>query len=176
MIDNKKIRESVGLTYAALGADPAAWFRLASSFHAAAVVLNKYAGQIPSDTRPFALNAALSLELLFKAILAKQKKPIPANSHDLTSLCSRVGVEISTNQTITLELMTEELVWAGRYPTPKSVGRFDQFHDVLLEKHTMRSQRGNVFTTRANPHTFPSFENYENIWAKGLTVFQEIHI
>jgi HEPN domain-containing protein len=152
--------------------DPAAWFRLASSFHLAAILLDNHAYQIPDDSRPFALNAALSLELLFKAILAKQAKEIPTNSHDLKRLCSLAEVQISQHQILTLDMMAEELVWAGRYPAPKQVEKFDNFHDVTMEKHVIRAQTGNTFSTRANPLTFPTIENYEAIWSAGLAVFE----
>ena len=153
--------------------NPKAWFRLASSFHAAATVLNEFQDRIPSDSRPFALNAALSLELLFKSILAKENREIPdgGDGHDLKLLCHKAGVAISPNQVLTLELMTEELIWFARYPTPKRAERFDQFHDGVLEKHIVRTQSGNVFRVTANRDTFSDFENYKKLWDLGVEKF-----
>jgi len=63
MIDRKKIREKVGYTLKQQTTSPATWFALAKGFHMAAGLLHEFRERIPSDTRPFALNAALSIEL-----------------------------------------------------------------------------------------------------------------
>ena len=162
----KRIRETLGFTHQNQIANVAAWHSLAKSFHCAAQVLNEFGDRIPSDTRPFAFNAAQSLELIFKAILAKKQLPIPnaQGGHDLLALCAAANVKISQHQKVTLELMTEEIIWAGRYPAPKAEHRWNDYNDRILEKHIVRSQIGNVSSARANPDTFPNLQNYEKIW------------
>ncbi|MGC1695001.1 MAG: hypothetical protein WA743_06975 [Pseudolabrys sp.] len=166
MVDMKRIRESLGHTHEKQIANVSAWYSLAKSFHAAASVLNNNQELIPSDSRPFAFNAAFSLELILKAILAQKGLPIPdgADGHNLRSLCVKAKVNISDKQMHTLELQTEEIIWAGRYPTPKTEKRFDDFHDKIIEKHIVRSATGNVTSVIANRETFPTWENYLNIW------------
>jgi len=173
MMEKKTAREIAGLTHTAMKGDPQAWFRLASSFHAAATVLNDFQERIPSDSRPFVFNAALSLELLFKSVLAKENVEIPdgREGHDLGLLCQKAGITLSANQALTLELMTEELIWFARYPTPKQAQRFDRFHDVILEKHMIRTHSGNVFRTMANRETFSDFENYTKLWGMAVEKF-----
>jgi hypothetical protein len=175
MINHKKIRESVGLTHAVMYSNPNAWRRLASSFNEAAWLLDEYSERIPSDTRPCALNAALSLELIFKAILAKKQIQIPMgeNGHHLRTLCEKAGVSISEEQATTLDLMTEELVWVARYPAPKKAERFDEFHDIILESHIIREQSGNVYRVRSKKETFSNFENYERIWQAAVAEFDK---
>ena len=166
MLSSKTTREILGLTRQRQNANAAAWYSLAKSFHAAAKVLNEFRDRIPSDTRPFALNAALSLELIFKAILARKQVPLPSgkDGHDLRKLCRKAGVTISDKQMTTLELMTEEIIWAARYPAPNTEDRMDDYHDRIFEKHIVRSRTANVTSVRANPETFPNWENYERIW------------
>jgi HEPN domain-containing protein len=148
---SKRIRQIVGRTRQKQIADTARWYSLAKSFYEAAKVLDQYRDRIPSDTRPFAFNAALSLELIFKAILAKKKLTIPSgkSGHDLRVLCKNAGVNVSTQQMITLELMTEELIWAARYPVPNTEERMDDYHDRIFEKHVVRSSTANVTSVRA---------------------------
>jgi hypothetical protein len=174
MIDRKQVRETVGLTHEVLKLNPDAWFRVASSFHAAVVVLEEFSDRIPSDSRPFALNAALSLELIFKAVLVKKNRPIPDDSrgHDLLTLCELAEVTLSNDQRLTLELMTQELIWFARYPVSKRPEKFDQFYDEILEKHIIRTKSGNVHSVRANPKTFSNFENYEKIWRSAVEELQ----
>lgn len=166
MSTSKRIRQIVGLTRQRRISDAAAWCSLAKSFHAAAKVLNEFGDRIPSDTRPFAFNAALSLELIFKAILAKKKMRIPSSQkgHDLRLLCRQACVVVSDQQMTTLELMTEEIIWAARYPTPNTEERMDDYHDRIFEKHVVRSRTANATIARANPETFPNWENYAKIW------------
>lgn len=169
MIDSKKVREIVGLTHGHLKRDPDAWVRLACSFHHAAKLLDEFADRIPSDSRPFVFNAALSLELVFKAILARRGCSIPdsADGHNLMVLCRKAELQLTDDQRTTLELMTEELVWAAKYPTPKKAEGFDRYHDEIFEKHKVR----NTHFVRANPDTFPNIENYLKIWNAALSAF-----
>lgn len=167
----RKIRQTLGHTHQRQMANVDAWSSLAKSFHLAACILNEQADRIPSDSRPFAFNAALSLELIFKAVLAKKLWPFPKaqGGHDLRALCSAAKIHISKYQATTLELMTEEIVWAGRYPVPKNEQRWDEYHDNILEKHIVRSRLGNVTSARANADTFPNWENYLNIWNAAIS-------
>jgi hypothetical protein len=80
MVDWKTVRESIGYTQARQSKDAGKWRSLAFGYHAAAKVLDEHKDQIPGDTRPFALNAALSIELILKSILARKNIGIPQGS------------------------------------------------------------------------------------------------
>jgi HEPN domain-containing protein len=174
MRDKKKIRETVGYTQKQLTADPAVWYRTAKSFNAAANLLHEFQSRVPGDSRPFVMNAALSLELILKSILAKNATTIPdgADGHNLCALCERAKVGLSEKQMTTLELLTETIIWAGRYPGPKNEKRWDDYQDRILEKHIVRSTKGNVSSTVANRETFPTWENYKKIWESCVAEFQ----
>src|ERR1700730_14156962 len=103
----KRIRESLGQTHRKQMANVAAWYSLAQSFQHAAQIIDEFKDRVPSDSRPFAFNAALSLELIFKAVLAKKGLPIPSgqSGHDLRSLCTEAQIAVSSQQMTTLELM-----------------------------------------------------------------------
>lgn len=166
MIDRKKARKVIGYTREQQVANSATWFSLADAFYAAAKLLHECQERIPSDSRPFALNAAYSIELILKGILAQKGATIPdrGNGHDLRSLSTKAQVDLSNKQKTTLELLTETIVWAGRYPGPKKEEQWDHYQDNILEKHIVRSSRGNVTSSLANRETFPNWENYAKIW------------
>ncbi|MEH6951227.1 hypothetical protein V4R08_07745 [Nitrobacter sp. NHB1] len=130
--------------------------------------------RIESDRRPFIFNAALSLELVFKAILARRGCPIPDNAdgHNLVMLCNAAELQVTDDQRTMLELMTEELVWAARYPSPKKADRFDRFYDEIIEKHKKRISAGNTHMVLANSKTFPNFENYLKVWMAAFSTFE----
>lgn len=176
MNDRKRIRETIGYTRDGQVANADAWYSGAKGFRAAAEVLNGYGDRIPGDTRPFAFNAALSLELIFKGILIRRNLPVPdgPSGHDLVSLCAKADVNLSDNQKITLELLSETIVWAGRYPAPKTEKRWNEYQDVIFEKHVIRSSTENRFSLMANRDTFPDWENYLKIWNVCVAEFEAV--
>jgi hypothetical protein len=81
MTDWKSVRESIGFTQALQSKDAKKWHSLAQGHHAAARILEERRDQIPHDTRPFAFNAALSLELILKSVLARKLINIPSGAN-----------------------------------------------------------------------------------------------
>ncbi len=176
MIDWKRVRESIGFTQALQSKDAKKWHSLALGYHAAAKVLEECRNKIPHDTRPFAFNAALSLELILKSVLARKRIDIPtgSNGHDLGLLADRARVALNENQKLTLELFTETIIWSGRYPAPKNELKWDDYQDRIIESHIVRKTVGNVSTVMANRETFPNWENYSRIWAICIAEFQAV--
>jgi len=109
------------------------------------------------------MNAALSIELLLKAIIVAKGRIAP-KTHELLDLAREAGVAFSKNQKAMLELLCEFLKWSGRYPVPNTERDWDHYYDQVLEKHIIREREGNVGRVRANPETFPSDKNYEELW------------
>jgi HEPN domain-containing protein len=153
--------------------DTNAWYNLAIGYHRAAELLNEFCDRIPRDTRPFAFNAALSLEQILKAILARKKIDIPTrgNGHDLLSLSELASLRLSDNQKKTLDLLTATIIWSGRYPAPNSESKWDEYQDFTFESHIIRTTVGNVSSVMANRETFPDWNNYEKIWALCITEY-----
>jgi hypothetical protein len=166
MIDWKKYRESIGYTQARVSKDAKAWHSLALGYRAAAELLDEFRDRIPSDTRPFAFNAALSIELILKAILAQKCIGIPSrgDGHDLLVLSDKASVMLSDNQRRTLDLLTATIIWSGRYPAPNTKTKWDEYQDITFESHVVRTTIGNVSSVMANRDTFPDWNNYSKIW------------
>ena len=85
-------------------------------------------------------------------------------NHNLIQLSKDSGVNLTKDQECTLELLSEIIIWNGRYPIPKKEEQWDNYHDVILEKHIIRERDGNTFRTLAHRGRFPSIENYKKIW------------
>lgn len=114
---------------------------------------------------PYYYNAALSLELSLKAILVAMKKEYKT-THRLKELSDEAGIKVEQNQEITLELLSELLIWLGRYPIPKNEGQWNNFHDVLLPKHKVTEQEGTTGRVIKDEKTFPTLNNYLAIWSR----------
>jgi HEPN domain-containing protein len=175
MVDWKKYRERTGYTQAKVSKDANAWHTLALGYHLAAELLNEFRDRIPSNTRPFAFNAALSIELLLKATLARKHIDIPSRNggHDLLALSDKASVTLSNNQRQTLDLLTATIIWSGRYPTPNTEAKWDEYQDVTFESHVVRTTVGNVSRSMANRDTFPDWNNYSKIWSVCVAEFDK---
>jgi hypothetical protein len=178
MVDWKKYRESIGYTQAKISKDATAWYSLAVGYNRSAELLHELRDRIPRDTRPFAFNAALSLEQILKAILARKKIDIPTrgDGHDLLLLSERAALPINDNQKKTLDLLTSTIIWSGRYPTPNTPAKWDEYQDFTFESHIVRTTVGNVSSAMANRDTFPDWNNYSKIWAVCIAEFQAIPV
>jgi len=146
----EKAREKCGFTFDKERSNETFWYNFAVSFHEGASILCHHEAHILI----FLFNAALSIELLLKAIVVANKSDIRFE-HNLLDLANDAEISFSDNQKKTLEFMSEILIWRGRYPTPTKAGRWNNFQDIVLEKHIIRERNGNVGVTRANPETFP---------------------
>lgn len=163
--DRKKIRAVAGFTFSRHGSDPENWYRLACSFNEVAALIN--AESKSSMSVPYHYNAALSIELLLKAITHAQSQALQKN-HNLVEKAKSCGIDFTYDQLCTLELFSEIIIWSGRYPTPKSEEFWDKYHDEVLEKHITRE----TFRTSINRDRFPIFENYQKIWEKCAAVYK----
>jgi HEPN domain-containing protein len=175
MINWKKYRESIGYTQAKMSKNAKAWYGLASGYRLAAEILNEFADRIPGDSRQFAFNAALSLELILKAILARKIIDIPNRNggHDLLCLSDLALVPITDQQRRTLDLLTATIIWSGRYPAPNKESKWDEYQDFTFESHVVRTTVGNVSSSIANRDTFPDWNNYSKIWAMCVVEYEK---
>ena len=173
MKGRKDIRKIIGYTQQEQRDSPDLWYKNSLSFNEASSVLYENHESISSGFRIFVFNAALSIELILKAILAAKGEAIP-QIHTLRQLCAKAEVDLDEDQKCTLDLLTESILWVGRYPSPKSEGQWDNFHDNIFEKHIVRQQSGNTHSTLANPKRFPSLENYTKIWRMCLVTYANI--
>jgi HEPN domain-containing protein len=157
----KDIRDIAGITFDRVGLNPDHWAERAYSFKSAADLIAS--ANESSPPIPYYYNAGLSLELILKAI-ATAKGIGFEKSHDLNSLCRLIGIDLTEDQRCTLELLSEIIVWSGRYPVPKSEGAWNNYHDNIQEKHIVRKHEGGVSLTMANRSRFPNLENYLTLW------------
>ena len=112
---------------------------------------------------PYYYNSGIALELALKSIAIANSKVYEPN-HRLNDLCSLVEIKITKNQECTLELLSEFIIWSGRYPVPKKEGQWNNYHDVVHEKHVVRESKRNVHRTLANGDRFPTVENFLALW------------
>lgn len=160
-LSKKEVREITGFTFSKIGTAPENWMKRAINFKEAAMLIAK--SEEYSPPFPYYYNSGIALELALKSIAIAKSKVYEAN-HRLNDLCTLVGLNITKDQECTMELLSELIIWSGRYPVPKKEGYWNNYHDVVHEKHVVRESEGNVHRTLANRDRFPTVENFLTIW------------
>lgn len=161
-IDHKKIRKITGYTFVNQKRNPQSWLECALAFNESANILFRIEKQTTKGNIVTIFNAAISIELILKAILAAQNKSIK-KIHNLRILSEDARVNLNDDQKYLLDYLTETIIWL-KYPVPNSEEKWNEFHDVKFEELVIRSKAGNTFKVMANLKRIPSLENYKNLW------------
>ena len=115
------------------------WHNKAADLHASAGVLWK-AIEGPTEQQTgfshavacwsvYQMLCGMSLELLFKAtIVAKGLEPKP--SHNLDVLSKEAGVVFHPDDIPILEILSEAIIWDGRYPVPKKESYYHKLNEL----------------------------------------------
>ena len=161
-VEKKKIREITGYTVENEEKNFESWYRCAIAFYDAAIVLYKNDEELTRANFAADFNAALSIEIMLKAIIVKQKKKLKM-THKLTELYSYVGIDLTMDQKYLVEYLTEAIIWF-KYPVPKREEEWNRFYDEVFEALIIRYRNGNTFSTVANMERWPSLDNYLKLW------------
>ena len=74
----------------------------------------------------------MSLEMLFKGILAARTQKIP-NTHMLLDLARQVGMVTEASTATYLKMLTHSIRWTGRYPVPNTMEEWLSEGDIKAE-------------------------------------------
>jgi hypothetical protein len=74
----------------------------------------------------------LALELLLKTIIVAQERN-PGGHHKLGELWGNAGLSATSTQRGLLEILTQSVYWAGRYPAPTLEEHFDRLAELHYE-------------------------------------------
>lgn len=112
---------------------------------------------------PAYMITGMAFEMLFKSVIVKKSEK-PKTTHVLRVLAQDAGYKPDKSEIELLELLTEYIIWDGRYPTPK-----DQEH---LKKHWQNMQ-ASTFSNAASDvmqiepnNGYPKFDRIARIYRK----------
>jgi hypothetical protein len=74
----------------------------------------------------------MALELLLKAVFVAQGTD-PKAIHELVALCRDAAIPLTDKQTALLRILSQAVIWEGRYPVPKQEQHFYQLSDLHSE-------------------------------------------
>lgn len=114
----------------------------------------------------------MSFELILKAIIVVSKKTL-VHTHKLITLADNTDLHLTKPERDILILLTESIVWEGKYPVPKQKEHLDNHYkkanEVLFDSHKMGD-----FEVRRSNKTF-DWENLNALWSKMSSHFFEIY-
>ena len=116
----------------------------------------------------------MSLELLYKAIIVAQNDPVPA-SHNLLFLAEKAGCHVTRKNAGILELLTECIIWEGRYPVPKDHPKIEKFVFLHYENLFYKERTDNSVVLKPIEPNPLDWINYSELWKKAYVHFEFIH-
>jgi hypothetical protein len=78
----------------------------------------------------FGLIAGLSIELQIKAI-ARLLDLENRKTHGIVDLSKYVGITLSSENAAFADALSEYIIWASRYPTPRNEAKFNKAYDTF---------------------------------------------
>lgn len=143
-----------------------------------------------ASSAPFLMLYGMALEALLKAICFK-KGVKPRETHKLAKLSEMAGVDMTETEARVLEILSNHIEWAGRYPAPKQPKKnkatgvrgtgqrlkteIDELGEVLRAllsddvETALDTQTTSCVPTRVDDHL--SWDYLNPIWGKFYLVF-----
>jgi hypothetical protein len=110
----------------------------------------------------------LALELLLKAIIIEKGVKLKKPTHTLPTLWKKAGLESTETQNGLLRILTEAIIWDGRYPTPLPKKEMNYYEIQELELKFLFTPLGEESDFR-EPNGALSWESFNQLlWAQAL--------
>lgn len=121
--------------------DPSRWYARARALFGASRAIAERSRTliVPLEKselgRVYRMLAGMALEALLKALLVAQVAedqrttvfPDRLKTHNLRVLCDRLKINLTDDQRMCIENLTDHIVWTGRYPVPLEPAKFGSY-------------------------------------------------
>jgi hypothetical protein len=115
----------------------------------------------------------MSLELILKSIFVVSQLDVPF-THNLVSLAEKLDIKLSQNEIQIFQLLTDSIVWDGRYPVPKKQDSFEDYHNRVSEV-LFTPQKITAKKTALVPNSKLNWENLNPVWNRLSDHFFDIY-
>lgn len=102
------------------------WYNKASELRSAAGAL---CGK--SWNPVYFMLSGMALELIYKAIVVAKGNEPNTKSHGLANLAKEAGLKVKNKQEGLLAILTEAIIWYGRYPVPKEQEKLKHMSNLI---------------------------------------------
>jgi hypothetical protein len=111
----------------------------------------------------------MALELLLKALLVAQGTE-PKTVHDLVALSKDAGLHLTEKQEALFEILSEAIIWEGRYPVPKQEPRYRRFAELQWKHLWDPIQTASSLNFR-RPNDNLSWQSFDGLWKLIFNVY-----
>ncbi|KGQ52555.1 hypothetical protein IO46_05880 [Gallibacterium anatis] len=106
----------------------------------------------------------MSFELLIKAILIQSDISI-THTHNLRNLANNIEVNLSKDDLNLLDILSEYIIWAGKYPIPKKSENLEKLYKLEQENlYDVVEKIGELELVSSNDKF--DFDNLYKLWSK----------
>lgn len=121
----------------------------------------------------FPMLCGLSLELMYKAICVIKKTDF-VKIHFLLKLAGLAGVNLTKQDEGLLEILTESVIWDGKYPVPldKNKVAFENL-PKLYRKHLFDEVNVSEKFKVYRPNHALNWDSFNALWSEGFRVYKE---
>lgn len=154
------------------------WHNKATDLHASAGVLWRAIEAPLEEQTAFSYAVAcwpvyqmlcgMSLELLFKATIVATGKE-PKTTHKLVNLAEAAGVVFEPKDIALLKILSESVIWDGRYPVPKEEGHYQMLNDLHWEHLHDHVPGAGLDIRRQNDNL--AWESFNRMWRIGSELY-----
>jgi hypothetical protein len=120
----------------------------------------------------------MAIELIYKAIIIakgiKPKNPKDFENHKLVVLANLAGISVDDKSNLILQLLTESIYWAGRYPVPKDQKCMEN-RDKLFGELTKNDSKLGCFHKMSFANDVLSWHSFNRIWLEANRIYCECH-
>jgi hypothetical protein len=120
----------------------------------------------------YAMLCGMSLELLYKAIVVAKGNEPNTKTHALTILASNAGISVTNQQIGLLKILSEYIIWNGRYPVPKKPEQMQSYIE-LKNEHLFNKIPLGKFIARS-PNGALNWESFNKLWNEAHEVYCHI--
>jgi hypothetical protein len=113
--------------------------------------------------RVYWMLCGMSIELLLKAVIVASAKQ-PESTHNLKKLASDAGVTYTSEQIDLLQILTESIVWDGRYPVPNKKVDWDNLRRLEDSRLFDKSPLGNSGLEVLTRNDALNWDSYSDLW------------
>ncbi len=116
----------------------------------------------------------MALEALFKAVILESGNEI-RNSHNLNQLARDAGLTFTDEQQQLLQILSEAVIWHGRYPVPKNEQHWDDLADLTWKTLFDPKPLSPGSTLQVySPNDKLSWDSLQELWVVPMTEFCRI--
>ncbi|MBE4039690.1 hypothetical protein HJ123_22745 [Vibrio parahaemolyticus] len=113
---------------------------------------------------PYLMLMGLSFEVILKAICIKTNSEFSQVKHDLQEVAKSAGVHLSKKETTQLRLLSDFVLWEGRYPVAKKPSQTMQ-HWNSTRKELWKTEKILGFEVTGRTDIF-EHETLKSLWIK----------